>query len=242
MTISANIHPAEQLREPTQAHLPDPRSDAPEGQEAESLAAHHATVARFALHEGVPADVRVQFETARNLALYAWHVYRFYPVAEMQALSTLEFGLRERLPARLPPPYQSAKAFKPMLHGLLGYAIDKGPVRNEGFRRWHAACEQHARERQANARVAALLERGPDSLEFDADAPISIEDEDRAWDLVAHLRQSLPQRRNQRAHGGAELHRMALNTIELVAEILNQLYAACPMHEAVPNGERQRPY
>jgi len=57
----------------------------------------HEFIAAYDLNPAVPEDIRVQFDTARNLYLYAWNVYRFHVVAEHQALSTLELALRTRL-------------------------------------------------------------------------------------------------------------------------------------------------
>jgi hypothetical protein len=61
------------------------------------LADHHEQISAYALHAGVPQEIVLQFETARNVYLYAWFVYRFYPVAEHQCLACLELALRERL-------------------------------------------------------------------------------------------------------------------------------------------------
>ena len=38
----------------------------------------------------MPREIVLQFETARNVYLYAWFVYRFYPVSEHQCLACLE--------------------------------------------------------------------------------------------------------------------------------------------------------
>lgn len=64
--------------------------------QAITLADHHEEISAYALHTGVPQEIVLQFETARNVYLYAWFIYRFYPVAEHQALACLELALRER--------------------------------------------------------------------------------------------------------------------------------------------------
>ena len=51
------------------------------------LADHHELISAHVLHAGVPREIVLQFETARNVYLYAWFVYRFYPVVEHQCLS-----------------------------------------------------------------------------------------------------------------------------------------------------------
>ncbi len=216
------LNSAEALRDPVSAMAPDPR------QVALPLAVHHADIARVQLSSAVPERIAIQFETARNLYLYAWHVYRFYMVAATQALTTLEFGLRERLPSRLPQPYQSARQKQPMLAGMLGYAMDHGLIRNEGFRRWHEAAEHQARERRSMEAIRTMLDQNLESMEINEDGPVQVAPEDQHWDLVETLRGSMPSLRNQLAHGGPMLTNQVLGTLELVAEILSQLYPEGP--------------
>jgi len=195
------------------------------GEALPSLAAHHRDIEAIQLTVGVPEAVAIQFETARNLYLYAWYVYRFFPVAQSQALFALEFGLRVRFPDRLPERYQHPRQLQPMLAGLLGYAIDQGLIRNDGFRRWHRAMEDHARQHQSIEVLQAMIDQQLESMEINESEPVSITPEDQSWDLVQILRRSLPSLRNELAHGSSMLTNQALGTIELVAEILSQIYA-----------------
>ncbi|EHR71004.1 hypothetical protein BurJ1DRAFT_2164 [Burkholderiales bacterium JOSHI_001] len=221
-----HLNPAEALREPATAMAPDPRTGMFAGQAALSLAAHHADIARVQLSPAVPEPIAIQYETARNLYLYAWHVYRFYMVAATQALTTLEFGLRERLPAQLPKPYQRTGQRKPMLAGMLRYAIDQGLVRNDGFRRWHETAAHRARERRSLEAIQTMIDQDLEYVEIDDEAPVEVSPQDQQWDLVAILSDSLPSLRNQLAHGSPMLTRQVLGTLELVSEILSQLYPA----------------
>lgn len=224
------IAPAESLRDPASAMNPDPRTSMFVGQSPLSLTSHHSAIAAIKLSRDVPVNVAIQFETARNLYLYAWYVYRFYMVAAAQALSTLEFGLRERLPSRLPEPYQRVRQGNATLAGLLGYAIDQGLIRNEGFRRWHESAEHKARQRRSMEAMRTMIDQQLESMEIDETDLPEITPEDQCWDLVGVLRESLPRTRNELAHGSSMLTRQVLGTIELVAEILGQLY---PDHEPV---------
>jgi len=228
------LNPAEALRDPASAMAPDPRTGMFAGQAALSLASHHADIAIVQISSAVPEPIAIQFETARNLYLYAWHVYRFYMVAANQALSTLEFGLRERLPARLPEPYQRAKQKQPMLAGMLRYVIDEGLVRNDGFRRWHQAAEHRARERKSREAIQTMSDLGLECVEVDDEAPVAVTPADQQWDLVANLRDGLPSLRNELAHGSPMLTRQVLGTLELVAEILNQVYRTPKTTPAAP--------
>lgn len=205
---------------------PDPRIEVVAGDRAASWAAHHAAIAAITLSPAVPEPIAIQFETARNLYLYAWYVYRFYMTAQVQALTTLELGLRERLPEKLPKPYQKPGRKPPMLSGMLSYAIDQGLIRNEGFRRWHQIADQKARDRQSFERIQRMVSQGLDCMEYDPQAPVEIKPEDQTWDWVAILRESLPQVRNQLAHGSTALTSQVLGKIECVAEILGQLWPA----------------
>jgi hypothetical protein len=221
-----SLRPAEALRTSEMMFSPDPRTGVGSDGELVSLKQHHARIAEVKLRSSVPLDVRTQFEVARNLYLYAWNVYRFYMTAEMQALATLEFGLKTKLPERLPEPYQSKKSRWPTLFGLLSYAIDQKMVRNEGFRRWHLVAEQKARDRQSMEALQFMIKNGVDEMQWSVSSPIVITDEDKSWNLVEHLQISLPKRRNMHAHGSSALAgQMVLGTIELTAEILDQIHA-----------------
>ncbi len=49
------------------------------------------------LNNSVPDDIKVHFETTKNLFLYSWFAYRFLSVAQLHALASLEFALKEKL-------------------------------------------------------------------------------------------------------------------------------------------------
>ena len=53
-----------------------------------------------------------------------------------------------------------------------------------------------------------------------------IQAEDPEWDLLASLQNALPHIRNDYAHGSYSLTQTALGIIELVYEIINQLFAS----------------
>ncbi|TDG24936.1 hypothetical protein EYW47_08995 [Paraburkholderia silviterrae] len=69
-----------------------------------------------------------------------------------------------------------------------------------------------------------MIEQQLEIMEIDKDEPINITPEDQSWDLVQILRKSLPDLRNELAHGSSMLTNQVLGTIELVAEILSQIY------------------
>lgn len=213
-------------------YFPDPRSN---GQSFSDtfhdrplrIDGRHADVASIKLTVSVPDSIRVQFETAKNLYLYAWFVYRFYPVAEHHALTCLELGLRSRFPDPLPEQYRKNKpdSWKPTLQPLLRFAIDTGAIKNEGFRRWHDQVNRRAQQRYTNERQREMVERNLEQIEIDYSQAVPNE-HDRDWNYLSALLRALPSIRNAYAHGSTMLHNQVLGTLELVCEILNQLFEA----------------
>jgi hypothetical protein len=208
-------------------HIADPRSDNQAVLDmfqngAIALDEHHRAVASLNLSPAVPEDVFVQFETAKNLYLYAWFVYRFFPVAEHHALTCLELGLQHRFPDPLPKKYWN-KPWKPTLLPLLSFAIDTGSIKNEGFRQWRDQVTVRAEHRYSLERGREMREQGLSMIELDYSQAIP-NDQDRDWDYVSILREVLPEIRNCYAHGSALLHNQVRGTLELVREILNQLF------------------
>lgn len=61
-----------------------------------TLAEHYTAVESLALSVPVHGDVVTVYNTARNVLLYSWYVYRFTSVAELQAYAALEYTLRWR--------------------------------------------------------------------------------------------------------------------------------------------------
>jgi hypothetical protein len=183
---------AEKLRPAEYICEPDPRNaftawHKPETGEVYPVRASdlHDAVSAFSLNTSVPADVAQHFETAKNVYLYSWFIYRFQPVAELQSLVSLEFALRLRLAHEI----SSGKIKHKMLWGLLKYSIENGLIKKEGFARW-------------------------------------VKVNDPEWDLLASLEKALPQIRNDHAHGSYTLTPTALGILELVYEMINQLFPA----------------
>ena len=216
------------LKSPREVFAPDPRNRFfvrlnSNGIQDFTIATQHADVAQFELGTSVPEQVRVHFETAKNLYLYSWFVYRFYPVAEHQALACLELGLRDRINTALPKRYWNRPGRKPTLKPLLRFAIDSGLITNQGFRRWHDRVQQRTRDRYAHERHLEMIERNLDQIELDYSQAVPNE-QDCAWDYLPILLEALPDIRNSYAHGSTMLHNQVLSTLELVGEILNQLF------------------
>lgn len=218
------------FKPPQEVCSPDPRSgykgvliDLPKDF-ADAIGRHHGQFDKLRLNSSVPESVHIQFATAKNLCLYAWFVYRFYPVAEHQSLICLEFALHRRFPQRLPKQYWNNYPNRdPTLHPLLSYAIDTGVLKNAGFSRWHNHAVMRARQRYEHEQLNEMIDRGLNEIDLDFDQ-IAVAEQDYEWDLLSVLKESLPKTRNLHAHGTTMLHNRAYGTLELVAEIINQLF------------------
>ena len=187
------------------------------------LSDHYEAIAPLTLHTGVPEDVVQQFETARNLYLYAWFVYRFYVVAEHHSLACLELALRDRLKDEISAGKIDYKGKRPTLQPLLKYAVEQGMVRNEGFETWRNRGVIRSRARARMEKLQEMSEKNLEEMTWD-ESDIEVTPEDLDWDYATILVEFLPKLRNEYAHGSTNLHNLTLNSIQIVSEIINQIY------------------
>lgn len=184
---------------------------------------HHEAIGALTLNPSVPAHIFQQFETARNLCLYAWFVYRFYAIAEHHSLACLELALRERLKTEIDTGLIASKGKKPTLRPLLKYAVAQGLIRNEGFETWRNRGIINSRERVSMEKLRLMTENHLEEIDW-GESQIEITEEDLDWDFAEMLVDVLPQQRNEYAHGSTMLHNQVLSTIRIVGESINQLY------------------
>lgn len=188
-----------------------------------TLEDHYREISRYTLPPSVPERVITHFETAKNLCLYAWYVHRFYAVAELHAKITLEFALKKRIgEANLKAACKSVDTGKG-LKGYILYAINQGWVTNEGFERWWQRVRFRARHRVMDDGIKEMRRRGLESFDIDEDN-IEITEEDKDFDLVNALAESIPALRNEYAHGSHVLFGKAFGTLEIVYEFISQLW------------------
>lgn len=214
-------HPDE-LRTPNNVCQPDWRNlntafEMLEGR-AKTIEGHHADISAISLNSDVPENVRVQFETSKNLYLYAWFVYRFYPVAQLHAFTCLELALRERFGNEL----QNSKKWQ-RLSDLLDYAAKNGHLRNENFEVWQRATKVRAVQRTQIELIKEMDRLGLNEMEFD-ESSVVIKDEDRDHEFMDNLVKSIPYTRNHYAHGSPGLHNQVIGSLRNVQEIINQLW------------------
>lgn len=241
------------LRSPENIFDPDPRSASfdvlgANGFRPKTLQDQYEAVAEITLHGGVPREIVVKFETAKNLNLFSWFVYRFHTAARSHVYECLELALRTRFKGELlereekrrlsryeeqlkknpkrsvqpPQPIDPAK-FRPGLRELLEYAIEMNALKNENFSVWQLRTKGRARLRRDLEAIKTMKELGLAELEID-DAQIEISDADRAHDYLGEVVQTVPLLRNHYAHGTSSLDNQSLAALRLAAEIINQIF------------------
>ena len=169
------------------------------------------------IHGGVPERVRTQFETARNLMLYAYFVFEFQTQAELQAYAALEFALRERFgnPTREIKRSDEIKIIPLMLKELLQRAVKEKLIQPERLPSWEWANERR--------KWFASFYGG----EF---VPIS------AGDWLEIILKHITDFRNHIAHGNPLLHLPhSFTQIELCADMINALYPITNEKAETPN-------
>ncbi|MCL4471364.1 MAG: hypothetical protein ACYC05_04475 [Sulfuricella sp.] len=192
------------------------------------LADQHTSIARFSLNPVVPEAIRVHFETAKNIYLYAWFVYRFYPIAEQQALTCLEFALREYL-SEFVERYKAKhrKGQEPGLGALLKHAIQQQIIRNEAFTCRDRWALELARGRYGFEQMQKMMDAKLETMTVD-DSGVQASEQDLKHDWLGAFLKFLPDIRNDYAHGSPTLYPTVLRTFEVVMEIINQLYPENP--------------
>ncbi len=221
---------SDSFRDPERALEPDPRSnhlvkfeDYTQVPQPISLADQHDAVARFKLNAAVPEEVAIHFETAKNLYLYAWFVFRFYPVAEQQALTSLEFALREKLVDFIKEYKERHPKAGPLgLARLLSHARAEGLIRNEALNR-QAWAFRAARQRYVSEKINEMIAADLNEMEFD-DSHVVPSEADLQHDWLGVFVKAIPGIRNDYAHGSPTLHHTVLHTFDVVSQLINQLY------------------
>jgi len=168
-----------------------------------TVADHHANVSEGKLSGTVPQPIRVQWDTARNIWLYAWHVWRFYAVAEMQAFATLELALRRRLG---PTECRGGLGLK----RLMKRAISMHLVVD-------AEIEYH---RQIKERPIEQFSGRP-QLQLEDDDPPALKDPQAYCKLLADM---FPRLRNHYAHGSESIHHTVDVTFAVCRDLIDQLF------------------
>jgi hypothetical protein len=211
---------SEEIQDPlkplSEVTKPDPRH----AQMVLELPEIHATLSEIVLSEHVPNNVRQLFETAKNVALYSWFVYRFHQVAELVAYSALELALKER--AGITEWAEPRKGQPRGLGRLLELAGNNGWLRTDDFLFVREMAVERARDVQV--RLALQGAMSGDDIPVPEPTADEISAAMREIDYVQILIRTVPYLRNTLAHGSSTLSPRSIPTLKRVAETINLLF------------------
>ncbi len=230
--MDSKIHESDKLKLPECVLEPDPRTrslvkvNKKTGEViSRTINEQYQAVVCFTLNSTVPSRVATHFETAKNLYLYAWFVYRFYSVAEQHVLASLEFALRERFSEFVAEEKDKhPRSLEPGLKKLLKYAISGGFVANNKFPARERWARLRAKSRYQRQKNEEMRKAGINSWTEDG-SEIVVLNEDLDFDWLNVIYEIIPNVRNSYAHGSENLNPSAvLRTFEIVSGIIDQLY------------------
>jgi len=183
-----------------------------------SLDSNHSGLSRIVLSKKVPVGVRQLFETAKNLSLYSWFVYRFHQVSELVACSALEMALRLRYEK------ENCKTTSMNLKRLLKHAQKKNWIDNERFSHLDEIAQRNAEHEKSLKVILSGALDGGESIPIDPPTEQEIREARNKLDMVSGIVEMIPRLRNQLAHGSSTLNPSSIATLQIVAEVINQIY------------------
>ena len=205
----------------SEAQLPDIRQKAfarllPDGNfRAVNINDLHDRIAKIELNSAVPEDIRTGFNTARNLYVYSWFVYRFLPVAEFQAYAVLEYALGKRIEREK---IINARGF----NNRFAIAIRRGWFRAEEIRRY----KQSAIRRKDYSQTWEEMFKNHEGNNPVCQTAKTATEDQHASAYLSNLQKGMPLLRNAIAHGEPYLGGGTVVTIEICCDLINQLFPA----------------
>ena len=212
--------PSEELRTPETAGFSDVRSPM---FGIKNLNQQYESISVYKLKKFVPEDIRIQFDVARNLYLYAYNVYRFYMVAEHHLYTTLEFAIRERVGKEKLRKYAKKNKMNLGLRAYMKYLYDYKLLRNEDFPTWNHKRRMDAKSRQMRGALKEVRQKGLTSTDIEEEVDVNQYEFD--YDYFQILCGTIPAMRNEHAHGSKTLFCGDLHTFENVSIIINAIYS-----------------
>lgn len=220
----------EDFRTPSNVMLPDDRSNLVGLNSIEQL---HEAIDEYRLDKSIPENIRIQFATVKNLILYSYYVYRFFPVAKHQLFVVLEHAIKACIGEQVLQDYKKAKnrkqgknshRFSMGLKLSLHYLVEHDLIKNEDFRVWQ---EGKAREAWARYRIQVSKKMDEENLQcYELDEnEVDYDGFNYEHDYVSVLANILPKVRNSLAHGSNYLSASTVHDLEVVTTIINKIFA-----------------
>jgi hypothetical protein len=222
----------ERLRPLAEVFRPDVRH----AERPDLLASLHGNLTSIRVNEFAPENVRQLFETAKNLSLYSWFVYRFHPIARLISYSCLEAALRPLVLNDSAFPREKRRNGRPGLKDMLEHAVARKWIRNEGFDNARHLASVRAKQLKIFAQLEEMISLSLERMETREPTAEEIAAALETSTYVQGLSSSIPLIRNHIAHGNSFLDGGSVAILRIVAEAINQLYpAATSTIEAEPN-------
>lgn len=220
-------YPSDEFRTPENIKLPDIRN----GSFGEAgVEKFHKAIANFQLESYVPKGLVIQFDTARNLFLYAFHVYRFFPIAQHQLYITLERAIRECVGSDVLDEYRKnknqtrgARKYSRGLKLNLTYITEKKLIQNEDFRLWQECKARRAEDEYREKILEKMSSDNLSSYTWD-ESEIKYNEVEYNYNYLEVLLECIPNLRNSMAHGSSLLHGGATYDYEIVSVIINKIF------------------
>lgn len=182
------------------------------------LEAIHSALSGIVLHADVPLDVRQLFETAKNLSLYSWFVYRFHQPAELIALSAMEMALGVRFRS------ESPDLDVPGLGKLMRIAKERKWIENSRFSNRQYYAYRNAEHRKSMELISSGILKDGEARVIDKPTDEEVQRAFDELDEVGGIVSAAHRIRNDLAHGSTTLHPWSISTLRTVAEVVNQVF------------------
>jgi hypothetical protein len=189
-----------------------------------TLENRHKVIAQIKLSQSTPIPVQTHFETAKNLSLYSWFVYRFHQISELASYTTLEMALKYRYEQETENEPDKKKRRLMTLNPLLKHAQEHGWIRNDGFPRRYNQAHENARTKKAYHKQETWDFEVNPSMPIDEPTEEEVKEALEAMDITSTVTEVTHKLRNSLAHSPTMLHPGSVSTLVFVSEIINQLY------------------
>lgn len=183
----------------------------------------HYVLERINLNRSAPENVQTQFETAKNLALYSWFVYRFHQISEMAAYTAMEMGLREKY-SQEEPEIDAKKLTRMTMKPLLDEAKKRKWLENDKFPSLYARAKYAAQIEKAREQEKTHDFDSMPSMPIEEPTEAEITEVMKSFDLASVVLDNTYKLRNSLAHDLTKMAPDSLGTLSLVSEVINQLY------------------
>ncbi|MCL1142689.1 hypothetical protein [Shewanella gaetbuli] len=213
--------PTEELRTPLNMAVGDSRNYLFNITSPEQL---YDDIARFTLNKNVPEHIVIQYDTARNLYLYSFHVYRFYNVAQQHLFSALELAIKDGIGEDKLKKFAKSRGARLGLSICMQYLRDKKIISNSDFPRWHNRNRAEAEAAYSHKVIEQMVEKGLDEYIWN-ESEIEQSTIESQWDLVDVMCRTMPKIRNEFAHGSTTLFKDVLVYFDDISIIINKVYA-----------------